>query len=78
MSKKHWCSHCNSEVSVSVRKTDTTVNVYGKRKITVNSDVCFCKRCGREVCDNTYDDATLQLAYAEYERQTGEKVTPKH
>lgn len=73
--KTYTCPNCDSITDTVVKKHIETYPVKGE-KITLETDVRFCNKCGSSVYDKELDTATLKTVYAIY-RQKHNLISPE-
>ena len=70
MDEQHYCQHCDSFVSVSVRREFEVYPVNGEPTWII-ANVCHCSICGNSVWDNHLDSENIQRAYKRFMKKHG-------
>jgi len=65
-----FCPACMKDVDVRIEERRETLPVRGE-DVEVDARVAVCTRCGGDIWDDEFDDATLERAFAEYRRRHG-------
>lgn len=65
-----FCQECNLDVKVKYIKEKTVSNINGE-SITIDMEVPYCEKCGKELSDLELEDARYDLIYTEYRKKKG-------